>query len=187
MFGNFRLGRLARSRIRPPSPSLVNVEDDFCVQNPEIHTGHGSNNGKATSFIQDGPLRVTTSMNILIHGVSLGLFHPEYFTPKSVELWLGAHLVITVPVDRLTLDPSIRSGVTTTFVGVENEEFKVCRLSHRTWVSWRIIPVSKWLITMANKSPKDRIVPLINGRNSWLINGGDAVHYLRPSWDDPPS
>ena len=77
LFGNFRLGRLARSRIRPPSPSLVNVEDDFCVQNPEIHTGHGSNNGKATSFIQDGPLRVTTSMNILIHGVSLGLFHPE--------------------------------------------------------------------------------------------------------------
>ena len=35
--------------------------------------------------------------------------------------------MIRVPVDRLTLDPSIRSGVTTTFVGVENEEFKVCK------------------------------------------------------------
>ncbi len=29
--------------------------------------------------------------------------------------------------------------------------------------TWRIIPISKWLITMVNKSPKDRVVgPLPN-------------------------
>ena len=32
-------------------------------------------------------------------------------------------------------------------------------------VTWRIIPVSKWLITMVNTSPKDRVVPLPNGLN----------------------
>ena len=35
----------------------------------------------------------------------------------------------------------------------------------------------KWLITMVNKSPKDRVVgPLPNGRTLWLINGGDPKH-----------
>ena len=33
--------------------------------------------------------------------------------------------------------------------------------------AWRIIPVSKWLIIMVSKSPKDRVVPLPNG----LLNG----------------
>ena len=28
-----------------------------------------------------------------------------------------------------------------------------------------------WLISMVNKYPKDRVIPLING-HSWLINGG---------------
>ncbi len=32
--------------------------------------------------------------------------------------------------------------------------------------AWRIIPVSRWLITMVSKSPKDRVVePLPNGLN----------------------
>ena len=45
-------------------------------------------------------------------------------------------------------------------------------------ITWRIIPVSKWLITMVNKSPKDRVVgPLPNG-HSWLINGGDPNHLV---------
>ncbi len=29
--------------------------------------------------------------------------------------------------------------------------------------TWRTIPVSKWLITIVSKSPKDRVVPLPNG------------------------
>ena len=36
------------------------------------------------------------------------------------------------------------------------------------------------------KSPRPGVIPLPNGRTSWLINGGDPNH-LRPSWDDPPS
>ena len=33
----------------------------------------------------------------------------------------------------------------------------------------------QWLITMVNKSLKDRVVPLPNGRTPWLINGGQLV------------
>ena len=40
------------------------------------------------------------------------------------------------------------------------------------WRPWRIIPVSKWLITMVSKSPIPGVVPFTNGRTSWLINGG---------------
>ena len=36
------------------------------------------------------------------------------------------------------------------------------------------------------KSPKDRVIPLPNGRTSWLINGGDPNH-VSDIWDDPPS
>ena len=44
--------------------------------------------------------------------------------------------------------------------------------------------MSEWLITMVNKSAKDRVVgPLPNGRTSWLINGGLLITYK--SWDDP--
>ena len=33
----------------------------------------------------------------------------------------------------------------------------------RSLPTWRIIPVSRWLITMVSKSPKDRVIPLPNG------------------------
>ena len=46
--------------------------------------------------------------------------------------------------------------------------------------TWMIIPFSKWLITMLSRSPKDRGIPLPNGRNPWLINGGDPNHLRRP-------
>ena len=53
--------------------------------------------------------------------------------------------------------------------------------------TWRIIPVSKWLITMVIVSPLTGVVgPLTNGRTPWLINGGDPNHVSK-SWDDPPS
>ena len=53
--------------------------------------------------------------------------------------------------------------------------------------TWRIIPVSKWLITMVSKSPKDRVVgPLPNGLTPWLTNGGDPITTYK-SWEDPPS
>ena len=42
--------------------------------------------------------------------------------------------------------------------------------------AWRIIPVTKWLITMVLKSPRPGVVPLTNG-NSWLINGGLLTTY----------
>ena len=48
--------------------------------------------------------------------------------------------------------------------------------------TWRIIPVSKWLITMVSKSPKWGYSPY-----KWpkrLINGG---YELLTKWDDPPS
>ena len=37
--------------------------------------------------------------------------------------------------------------------------------------AWRIIPVSKWLITMVIVSSLSRVIPLPNG-HSWLINVG---------------
>ena len=40
-------------------------------------------------------------------------------------------------------------------------------------LTWRIIPFSKWLITMVNKSPKDRATfPFLNGLTVWLIKMG---------------
>ena len=44
--------------------------------------------------------------------------------------------------------------------------------------TWRITPVSKWLITMVIVSPLSRVIPLPNGRTPWLINGGDPNHLL---------
>ena len=44
----------------------------------------------------------------------------------------------------------------------------------------------KWLITMVIVSPLSRVVPLINGRTPWLINGGDP-NYLRYLGSHPPS
>ena len=38
---------------------------------------------------------------------------------------------------------------------------------------------------MDSKSPKDRVIPIPNGRTSWLVNGGLLTTYK--SWDDPPS
>ena len=36
------------------------------------------------------------------------------------------------------------------------------------------------------KSPKDRVIPLPNGRTSWLINGGPILTTYK-SWNEPPS
>ena len=41
--------------------------------------------------------------------------------------------------------------------------------------AWRIIPFSNGLFSMDHgdhKSPKDWVVPLPNGRTSWLVNWG---------------
>ena len=52
--------------------------------------------------------------------------------------------------------------------------------------TWRIIPVSKWLITMVIISPLIRVVgPLPNGLSMVLINGVILTTYIH--WDDPPS
>ena len=51
--------------------------------------------------------------------------------------------------------------------------------------TWRIIPISKWWITMVCKSP--RVVGLLpNGRTSWLKNMG-VILTTYDTWDDPPS
>ena len=51
------------------------------------------------------------------------------------------------------------------------------------WINtWRIIPISKWLITMVSKSPNWGYSP--SKWPKWLINGG---YYLLTNWDDPPS
>ena len=50
--------------------------------------------------------------------------------------------------------------------------------------TWRIIPFSKWLITMVIVSPLSVVIPGYsspNGRNSWLINGGDTVDGQNPA------
>ena len=45
--------------------------------------------------------------------------------------------------------------------------------------TWRIIPVSKWLITMVSKSPKDRVgLDPLQMAVLWLINGGDPNYFL---------
>ena len=42
---------------------------------------------------------------------------------------------------------------------------------------------SRWLIIMVSKSPKDRVVGhLPNGRNPWLIHGGDPNHSQVLGW-----
>ena len=48
--------------------------------------------------------------------------------------------------------------------------------------TWRIIPVSKWLITMVSKSPKRGYSP--SKWPKWLINRGYSP---LTKWDDPPS
>ncbi len=45
--------------------------------------------------------------------------------------------------------------------------------------TWRIIPVSKWLITMVSKSPNWGAVPLPNGLFMAYINGGGVINYLQ--------
>ena len=46
---------------------------------------------------------------------------------------------------------------------------------------WRLIPVSKWLITMVILSPLSMVVSLPNGRTSWLVNGGLLLITTYPS------
>ena len=63
--------------------------------------------------------------------------------------------------------------------------------------TWRIIPVSKWLITMVSCCPlRIGLWDPFQMAFSWLINGGDPNHLLigmilqaqpDPNWDDPPS
>ena len=48
--------------------------------------------------------------------------------------------------------------------------------------TWRIIPISKWLITMVCKSPNWGYSPSKSPK--WLRNGG---YYLLTNWDDPQS
>ena len=48
--------------------------------------------------------------------------------------------------------------------------------------TWRIIPISKWLITMVSKSRNWGYSPSKSPK--WLINGG---YYLLTNCDDPPS
>ena len=38
--------------------------------------------------------------------------------------------------------------------------------------------VSGYIITRVSFRPLSRVVPLTNGRTSWLINGGDPNHLL---------
>ena len=48
--------------------------------------------------------------------------------------------------------------------------------------AWRTIPVSKWLITMVIVSPLNGVIPLINGRTSWLVNRGDPNNLQVLGW-----
>ena len=47
---------------------------------------------------------------------------------------------------------------------------KEMELNEARGVAWRIIPVSKWLVTMVSKSPKWGYSPYKWPK--WLINGG---------------
>ena len=47
---------------------------------------------------------------------------------------------------------------------------------YRVWGAWRIIPLSKWLITMVSKSPNWGYSPYKWPK--WLINGGDPKYLL---------
>ena len=57
-------------------------------------------------------------------------------------------------------------------------------------ISLKVLGASSHLVRAwkpwLRQSPRYRVVPLANGRTSWLIHGGDPNH-LHPSWDDPPS
>ena len=62
---------------------------------------------------------------------------------------------------------------------------------NRKYIDWFMVDfpashVSKWLRTIVNKSPKDRVVgPLPNGRTPWLKNGACLTTFK--SWDNSPS
>ena len=49
-------------------------------------------------------------------------------------------------------------------------------------LTWRIILLSKWLVTIASKSANWGYS--LSKRPKWLINGGC---YRLINWDDPPS
>jgi len=53
--------------------------------------------------------------------------------------------------------------------------------------SWRIIPVSKWLITMVSFRPLSRVVPLPNG--FFMAYKMVVINLLTTydTWDEPPS
>ena len=59
------------------------------------------------------------------------------------------------------------------------------RVLQKSGATWRIIPFSKWLITMVIVSPLTGVVPL-QMAVSWLINGGDP-NYLQVLGAHPPS
>ena len=51
--------------------------------------------------------------------------------------------------------------------------------------TWRIIPFSKWLVTMVIVSPLSMLVPLLNGL--FMAYTWGAILTTYKSWDDPPS
>ena len=55
----------------------------------------------------------------------------------------------------------------------------------RDFPTWRIIPVSKGLITMVNFRPISRVVPLPNGLFMTYKRGWSLTTYIH--WDEPPS
>ena len=57
-------------------------------------------------------------------------------------------------------------------------------LDSHDMTAWRIIPVSKWLITMDSKSPKDRVIPIPNGL--FMAYKWGMILTTYKSWDDPP-
>ena len=56
----------------------------------------------------------------------------------------------------------------------------------KPYPTWRIIPVSKCLITMVIVSPLRIGLFPFQMAFPWLIDGGDP-NYLLYNWDDPPS
>ena len=64
----------------------------------------------------------------------------------------------------------------------DNGPLEPYRVSDFSWITWRIIPLSKWLIAMVSKSPNWGCSP--SKWPKWLINRG---YELLTKWDDPPS
>ena len=112
-------------------------------------------------------------------------------TLKSLNVWWDLHIHLHIHyLELCTICSTFKTTLGCQSCWKFNCSVGQRKIPHapRAHPTWRIIP---WLGYVVNnhgddKSPKDWVVPIPNGRTLWLRNGGDPNHWTK-SLDDPPS